>query len=65
LGGRAITEDLDIQLGNVQIADLGQAKKITIDQNNTAVESWVRYDQRSFEPEPCAHSNADLSLSKI
>jgi chaperonin GroEL (HSP60 family) len=59
-GGRAITEDLDIQLGNVQIFDLGQAKKITIDKNNTVVEGWVKYDQLSFKPEPCGHSNAHL-----
>src|SRR6202163_660319 len=30
-GGKAITEDLGIKLENVQISDLGQAKKITID----------------------------------
>ena len=27
-GGKAITEDLDIPLRNIQISDLGQAKKI-------------------------------------
>ena len=36
-GGRSITEDLGIKLENVQIADLGQAKKITIDKDNTTV----------------------------
>src|ERR1700734_171115 len=36
-GGRAITEDLGIKLENVQISDLGQAKKITIDKDNTTV----------------------------
>ena len=36
-GGKAITEDLGIKLENVQIADLGQAKKITIDKDNTTV----------------------------
>jgi chaperonin GroEL len=35
-GGKAITADLD--LTNVQISDLGQAKRITIDKNNTVVE---------------------------
>jgi chaperonin GroEL len=36
-GGKAITEDLGIKLENVQIGDLGQAKKITIDKDNTTV----------------------------
>ena len=36
-GGKAITEDLGIKLENVQICDLGQAKKITIDKDNTTV----------------------------
>ena len=41
-GGKAITADLD--LTNVQISDLGQARKITIDKNNTVVEGRFRYD---------------------
>ena len=36
-GGKAITEDLCIKLENVQMADLGQAKKITVDKDNTTV----------------------------
>ncbi|HEV7220923.1 MAG TPA: chaperonin GroEL [Terriglobales bacterium] len=36
-GGKAITEDLGIKLENVQVADLGQAKKITIDKDNTTL----------------------------
>jgi chaperonin GroEL len=36
-GGKAITEDLGIKLENVQLSDLGQAKKITIDKDNTTV----------------------------
>ncbi len=36
-GGKAITEDFGIKLENVQIGDLGQAKKITIDKDNTTV----------------------------
>ncbi|MGH9145448.1 MAG: chaperonin GroEL, partial [Vicinamibacterales bacterium] len=34
-GGRAITEDLGIKLENIKIEDLGKAKKITIDKDNT------------------------------
>src|SRR5450432_4214398 len=36
-GGKAITEDLGIKLENVQISDLGQAKKITVDKDNTTI----------------------------
>jgi len=36
-GGKAITEDLGIKLENVQMADLGQAKKITVDKDNTTI----------------------------
>src|SRR5689334_13186841 len=36
-GGKAITEDLGIKLENVQVSDLGQAKKVTIDKDNTTV----------------------------
>jgi len=36
-GGKAVTEDLGIKLENVQVSDLGQAKKITIDKDNTTI----------------------------
>jgi len=36
-GGRAITEDLGIKLENIRIEDLGQAKKVTIDKDNTTI----------------------------
>ncbi|HLH06607.1 MAG TPA: chaperonin GroEL [Terriglobales bacterium] len=36
-GGKAITEDLGIKLENVQLQDLGQAKKITVDKDNTTI----------------------------
>jgi chaperonin GroEL len=36
-GGKAVTEDLGIKLENVKIEDLGRAKKITIDKDNTTV----------------------------
>jgi chaperonin GroEL len=36
-GGKAITEDLGIKLENVQVTDLGQAKKITVDKDNTTI----------------------------
>jgi chaperonin GroEL len=37
-GGKTITEGLEIELRNIRISDLGQARKITIDKNNTMVE---------------------------
>jgi len=36
-GGKAITEDLGIKLENVKIEDLGKAKKVTIDKDNTTL----------------------------
>jgi len=36
-GGKAITEDLGIKLENVKIEDLGHAKKVTIDKDNTTI----------------------------
>jgi chaperonin GroEL len=36
-GGKAITEDLGIKLENVQMQDLGQAKKLTVDKDNTTI----------------------------
>ena len=35
--GKAISEDLGIKLENVKLGDLGQAKKITIDKDNTTI----------------------------
>jgi len=36
-GGRMISEDLGIKLEGVQLADLGTAKRITIDKDNTTI----------------------------
>ncbi|HEX9780888.1 MAG TPA: chaperonin GroEL [bacterium] len=36
-GGRAITEDLGIKLENVQLEDLGRAKRVKIDKENTTI----------------------------
>jgi chaperonin GroEL len=36
-GGRAITEDLGIKLENVKLEDLGRAKKVTVDKDNTTI----------------------------
>jgi chaperonin GroEL len=36
-GGKAITEDLGLKLENIDIADLGRAKKVKIDKDNTTI----------------------------
>ena len=36
-GGRCITEDLGIKLENIKIEDLGKAKRVTIDKENTTI----------------------------
>ncbi len=36
-GGRCITEDLGIKLENIQLADLGQTKRVTVDKENTVL----------------------------
>jgi chaperonin GroEL len=36
-GGRAITEDLGVKLENVKLEDLGRAKRVVIDKDNTTI----------------------------
>jgi chaperonin GroEL len=36
-GGKAITEDLGVKLENIKVEDLGRAKKVTIDKDNTTI----------------------------
>jgi chaperonin GroEL len=36
-GGRCLTEDLGIKLENVKIDDLGRAKRVTVDKENTTI----------------------------
>ena len=36
-GGKSLTEDLGIKLENVQLEDLGRAKKIVVDKDNTTI----------------------------
>src|SRR5271165_6320963 len=38
-GGKAITEDLGLKLENVKIEELGSAKKVTVDKDNTTIVS--------------------------
>jgi chaperonin GroEL len=36
-GGQAVSEDLGIKLENITIQDLGRAKRITVDKDNTTI----------------------------
>jgi chaperonin GroEL len=36
-GGKAITEDLGIKLENIKLEDLGRAKKVVVDKDNTTI----------------------------
>src|ERR1700757_4604815 len=47
-GGNAITEDLGIKLENVKIEDLGRAKRVSIDKDNTTIVEG-RGDSKAIE----------------
>ena len=47
-GGTAVTGALDIQLKDVQMSDLGQATKVTIDKHHTVVQGEAKYNQLSL-----------------
>ncbi|HXG12330.1 MAG TPA: chaperonin GroEL [Gemmataceae bacterium] len=47
-GGRAIFKDLGIQLENVQLRDLGRAKKVKVDAENTTITEGAG-DKRAIE----------------
>src|ERR1700739_4218173 len=47
-GGKAVTEDLGIKLENVKMEDLGKAKKITIDKDNSTIVEG-RGDSKAIE----------------
>src|SRR5678816_1514503 len=36
-GGRAITEDLGLKLENITLKELGRAKRVTVDKDNTTI----------------------------
>ena len=49
-GGKAIFEDLGIQLENVSLKDLGRAKKVKIDKDNTTIIEGRRQEGRHQGP---------------
>src|SRR5438046_8854681 len=44
-GGKAITEDLGIKLENLKLTDLGSAKKVVVDKDNTTIIDGAGHDQ--------------------
>jgi chaperonin GroEL len=70
-GGKAIFEDLGIQLENVALADLGRAKKVKIDKDNTvliegagkkaAIQARVGMIQRELEKSTSDYDKEKLS----
>ncbi len=70
-GGKAIFEDLGIQLENVQLADLGRAKKVRIDKDNTtviegagkkpAIQARIQAIQRELEKSTSDYDKEKLS----
>ncbi|MCS6851098.1 MAG: chaperonin GroEL [Gemmataceae bacterium] len=70
-GGRALFEDLGIQLENVQLSDLGRAKKVKIDKDNTtiiegagkkqAIQGRIQQIQRELEKSTSDYDKEKLS----
>jgi chaperonin GroEL (HSP60 family) len=60
-GGKSIAEGSDMPPANIQISDLGRARKITINRNHTVVEGNVKYDRSFFETAPRTQANAYAS----
>lgn len=70
-GGKAIFEDLGIQLENVQLQDLGRAKKVKIDKDNTtiiegygqkqAIQARIQSIQRELEKSTSDYDREKLS----
>ena len=64
-GGRAIFEDLGIQLENVQLKDLGKCKKVKIDKDNTRHHRRGRQEGRHSgprRPDPARAGEIDQRL---
>ena len=64
-GGKAITEDLGIKLENLKLDDLGKAKKITIDKDNTTIiegAGTAKDDRGPRQADPHPDRRDDLRL---
>jgi chaperonin GroEL (HSP60 family) len=60
-GGKVIMEGLETQLKNIQISDLGLAKKVVIGKNRTVIESRATYQQLCSSVPPKSYPVADSS----
>ena len=60
-GGRVITEDLGIKLEGVELDDLGQAKRLVIDKDNTTVIDGGGDDAASRRPPPTTIARSSRS----
>lgn len=60
-GGKAITEGLEIHLRNIQISDLGQAKKIIIDKNRTVIIGSAKYAHANAHTSPVQSSQTHIT----
>src|SRR5947209_16401895 len=70
-GGKAIFEDLGIQLESIQLTDLGRAKKVKIDKDNTtiiegagkkpAIQARIQQIQRELEKSTSDYDKEKLS----
>ena len=58
-GGKAIFKDLGIQLANIQLKDLGRAKKVRIDAENTTITEGIG-DKKAIEGR-CAMIRAEIA----
>ena len=64
-GGKAITEDLGIKLENIKLDDLGKAKKVVVDKDNTTHRRWGRQDgghRGAHQADPGADRGDHLGL---
>ena len=69
-GGRAITEDLGIKLENIKLEDLGRAKKVIIDKDNTTIvegggNSEGHPGPRQADPPQIEETTSDYDREKL
>ena len=63
-GGKAITEDLGIKLENIKLEDLGKAKKVVVDKDNTTIIEGAgsQGDRGAHQADPGADRGDHLGL---
>ncbi len=61
-GARIVVEGSSVELKDICVADLGQAKQVTVGKNSTAIKVKVKGDQLCFQPQPYSQPKADRLL---